>query len=101
MNAADNEAGNRAVDSLINYETVKYFNNERFEAENYDKLLAQYEKASLKTTTSLSMLNFGQNAIFSISLTAIMYMAAQGIMNGTEFELVRFSCIFKLLLHVL
>ncbi|GBL99978.1 ATP-binding cassette sub-family B member 7, mitochondrial [Araneus ventricosus] len=83
MNKAENEAGNKAVDSLINYETVKYFNNELYEAEQYDKALAKYEAASLKTTTSLAMLNFGQNAIFSVALTAIMVMASHGIIDGT------------------
>lgn len=83
MNQADNEAGNKAIDSLINYETVKYFNNEHHEAEKYDKYLAKYEDASLKTTTSLALLNWGQNAIFSVGLTAIMVLAAQNIMAGT------------------
>lgn len=83
MNRAENEAGNKAVDSLINYETVKYFNNERYEAERYDGVLKQYEKASLKTSSSLAMLNFGQNAIFSVALSAIMLMAANDIMHGS------------------
>eukprot|EP00794_Sanderia_malayensis_P000664 gene664-1332_t len=83
MNKADNEAGSKAMDSLINYETVKYFNNEKYEAEQYDKLLKRYNDASLKTTTSLAFLNFGQNALFSVSLTMIMLLASQGIMNGT------------------
>ncbi|KAG0435133.1 hypothetical protein HPB47_018669 [Ixodes persulcatus] len=83
MNKAENEAGAQAVDSLINYETVKYFNNEKLEANNYDKLLAQYQEASLKTTTSLAVLNFGQNAIFSASLSAIMILASQNILNGS------------------
>ncbi|XP_072178817.1 iron-sulfur clusters transporter ABCB7, mitochondrial-like [Diadema setosum] len=82
MNRADNEAGNHAIDSLINYETVKYFNNETYEANNYDKTLAQYEKASLKTTTSLALLNFGQNVIFSASLAAVMVLASNGILAG-------------------
>ncbi|XP_011140678.1 ATP-binding cassette sub-family B member 7, mitochondrial [Harpegnathos saltator] len=83
MNQAENEAGNKAIDSLINYETVKYFNNEKFEAERYDQSLKKYEAASLKTSTSLALLNFGQNAIFSGALSLIMVMAAQNIMNGT------------------
>lgn len=83
MNQAENEAGNKAVDSLINYETVKYFNNERYEAERYDNVLKNYEDASLKTSTSLAMLNVGQNAIFSVALSAIMLMAANDIANGT------------------
>lgn len=83
MNRAENEAGNKAVDSLINYETVKYFNNERYEAHRYDNVLKQYEEASLKTSSSLALLNFGQNAIFSVALSAIMLMAANDITNGT------------------
>jgi ATP-binding cassette, subfamily B (MDR/TAP), member 7 len=82
MNQAENEAGNKAVDSLINYETVKYFNNERYEAQRYDEVLKKYEMASLKTSSSLAMLNFGQNAIFSVALSAIMLMAANDIVNG-------------------
>ncbi|XP_012686114.1 iron-sulfur clusters transporter ABCB7, mitochondrial [Clupea harengus] len=83
MNKADNEAGNAAIDSLLNYETVKYFNNEKYEAERYDSYLKVYESSSLKTTSTLAMLNFGQSAIFSMGLTAVMLMASQGIMAGT------------------
>ncbi|KAL3882272.1 hypothetical protein ACJMK2_028634 [Sinanodonta woodiana] len=83
MNKAENAAGNIAVDSLINYETVKFFNNEEYEANKFDKYLARYEEASLKTTTSLAMLNWGQNVIFSVGLTAIMVLASQNIMSGT------------------
>ncbi|KAK2587478.1 hypothetical protein KPH14_003182 [Odynerus spinipes] len=83
MNQAENEAGNKAIDSLINYETVKYFNNETFEAERYDQSLKKYEAASLKTSTSLAMLNFGQNAIFSAALSLIMVLTAKSIVNGT------------------
>ncbi|XP_062331784.1 iron-sulfur clusters transporter ABCB7, mitochondrial isoform X1 [Osmerus eperlanus] len=83
MNKADNEAGNAAIDSLLNYETVKYFNNEKYEAERYDGYLKTYESSSLKTTSTLAMLNFGQSAIFSVGLTAIMVLASKGIMAGT------------------
>uniref|UniRef100_A0A8C1W030 Iron-sulfur clusters transporter ABCB7, mitochondrial n=1 Tax=Cyprinus carpio TaxID=7962 RepID=A0A8C1W030_CYPCA len=83
MNKADNEAGNAAIDSLLNYETVKYFNNEKYEAERYDGFLKVYESSSLKTTSTLAMLNFGQSAIFSVGLTAIMVLASKGIMAGT------------------
>lgn len=83
MNRAENEAGNKAVDSLINYETVKYFNNELYEATRYDDVLKKYEEASLKTSSSLAMLNFGQNAIFSVALSAIMMLAAEDIVNGS------------------
>ena len=83
MNRAENEAGAHSVDSMINYETVKYFNQEEYEAERYDKVLKKYEDASLKTTTSLAFLNFGQNLIFSASLSGIMLLAAKGIMDGS------------------
>lgn len=83
MNKADNEAGNAAIDSLLNYETVKYFNNEKYEAERYDSYLKVYESSSLKTTSTLAMLNFGQSAIFSVGLTGIMVLASKGIMAGT------------------
>lgn len=82
MNKADNDASTRAIDSLINYETVKYFNNEVYEAEMYDHFLKRYEDASLKTQRSLAILNFGQNAIFSIALSAAMVLCSNAIMNG-------------------
>ena len=82
MNKADTQAGNKAVDSLINYETVKYFNNEDYEAAQYDTSLRKYEAASLKTTTTLAFLNFGQNVIFSAALSAIMIMASKDILVG-------------------
>ncbi|XP_036825491.1 ATP-binding cassette sub-family B member 7, mitochondrial isoform X1 [Oncorhynchus mykiss] len=83
MNKADNEAGNAAIDSLLNYETVKYFNNEKYEAEKYDGYLKSYESSSLKTTYTLAMLNFGQSVIFSVGLTGIMVLASKGIMTGS------------------
>ncbi|KAH7029040.1 iron-sulfur cluster transporter ATM1 [Microdochium trichocladiopsis] len=82
-NAADNKASTLAVDSLINYETVKYFNNEKFEVARYDKALKDYEKSSIKIQTSLAFLNSGQNVIFSSALTAMMYLAANGVAEGT------------------
>ncbi|PHT72481.1 ATP-binding cassette sub-family B member 7, mitochondrial [Capsicum annuum] len=82
MNKADNDASTRAIDSLINYETVKYFNNEVYEAEKYDHFLKRYEDAALKTQRSLAILNFGQNAIFSIALSAAMVLCSNGILNG-------------------
>ncbi|CEJ94753.1 Putative Iron-sulfur clusters transporter atm1 [[Torrubiella] hemipterigena] len=82
-NAADNKASTVAVDSLINYEAVKYFNNEKFEVARYDKALQQYEKSSIKVATSLAFLNSGQNIIFSSALTAMMYFAAEGVAQGT------------------
>ncbi|XP_023954594.2 iron-sulfur clusters transporter ABCB7, mitochondrial isoform X1 [Bicyclus anynana] len=82
MNKAENEAGNKAIDSLINYETVKYFNNEAYELRKYDDSLKKYEDASLKTASSLALLNFGQHAIFSAGLSAIMILAANEIAQG-------------------
>ncbi|KAI1496441.1 P-loop containing nucleoside triphosphate hydrolase protein [Biscogniauxia marginata] len=82
-NAADNKASSVAVDSLINYEAVKYFNNEKFEVARYDGALKDYEKSSIKVATSLAFLNSGQNIIFSSALTAMMYLAANGVANGS------------------
>lgn len=81
-NAADNKASTVAVDSLINYEAVKYYNNEAFEVARYDTALKQYEKSSIKVATSLALLNSGQNIIFSSALTAMMYLGARGIAGG-------------------
>ncbi|ORY86424.1 iron-sulfur clusters transporter atm1 [Protomyces lactucae-debilis] len=81
-NAADNKAATIAVDSLINYESVKYFNNEHYQVQQYDKALERYEASSIKIATSLALLNSGQNIIFSTSLTAMMFMAAQGVQQG-------------------
>ncbi|GAM18693.1 hypothetical protein SAMD00019534_018680, partial [Acytostelium subglobosum LB1] len=82
MNSMDNEASNKMMDSLLNFETVKYFNNDKAEIERYNKYLLEYDKASLKTTSSLAFLNFGQAFIFSASMTAIMVMTANGITTG-------------------
>lgn len=82
-NAADNKGSTVAVDSLINYEAVKYFNNEKYEVGRYDQALKQYEKSSIKVATSLAFLNTGQNLIFSSALTAMMYLAADGVAKGS------------------
>lgn len=82
-NAADNQGATVAVDTLINYEAVKYFNNEKYEVNRYDKALKKYEDASIKVTTSLAFLNSGQNIIFSSALAAMMYMAANGVAAGS------------------
>ncbi|KAF2213391.1 hypothetical protein CERZMDRAFT_66888 [Cercospora zeae-maydis SCOH1-5] len=82
-NAADNKGATVAVDSLINYEAVKYFNNEAYEAKRYDGALKNYEAASIKVATSLAYLNSGQNLIFSTALTGMMYMGAQGVAAGS------------------
>ncbi|KAJ6544991.1 P-loop containing nucleoside triphosphate hydrolase protein [Mycena vulgaris] len=82
-NQADNKAASSAVDSLINFEAVKHFNNEQYEVAQYDKHLKEYEKSSIKITTSLAFLNSGQTVIFSSALTMAMFLAAQGVVNGT------------------
>ena len=76
MNEADNDAGTKAIDSLLNFETVKYFGNEQHEAERYGKSMEVYEKAAVKTWVSLAFLNAGQAFIFSIGLTVVMVMSA-------------------------
>ncbi|KAH7410465.1 P-loop containing nucleoside triphosphate hydrolase protein [Phaeosphaeria sp. MPI-PUGE-AT-0046c] len=81
-NAADNKAATVAVDSMINYDAVKYFNNEKYEVGRYDTALQAYEKASIKVATSLAFLNSGQNLIFSSALTAMMYLACNGVATG-------------------
>lgn len=83
MNTAENQASNKAVDSLINYETVKLFNNEELEARQYASFLERYGRENVKTQVSLSALNFGQNAIFSAALTAMMVMSAREVLQGT------------------
>ncbi|GMI11067.1 hypothetical protein TrVE_jg3323 [Triparma verrucosa] len=82
MNKLENLGSGRVSDSLINYETVKYFTNESWEVERYGKVLRGYEEAALKTVSSLSLLNFGQNAIFSVGLTGIMYLTVSDIIAG-------------------
>ena len=84
MNAADNAAATKVVDTLINYEAVKYFNNENFERDQYRTHLLKSEKAAVKTHTSLALLNIGQNAIFSTALTLSMWLASQGVVSGTQ-----------------
>ena len=82
-NNADNQAASVALDSLINYESVKYFNNELYQASKYESALKKYQTASIKVATSLAYLNAGQNLIFTSALTAMMYMGCQGVMNGS------------------
>src|SRR5687768_12137801 len=84
MNESDTDAHSKAVDSLLNYETVKYFGNEGREAGRFDRSMARYEKAAVRTWTSLAWLNFGQTAIFSAGMAVCMIMAARGVMNGTH-----------------
>ncbi|MCP3399073.1 ABC transporter ATP-binding protein/permease [Bradyrhizobium sp. CCGB20] len=84
MNDSDTEANTKAIDSLLNYETVKYFSAETREAQRYDKSVARYEEASVHTYTSLAVLNTGQAVIFTLGLTATMLMCAIGVRNGTN-----------------
>ncbi|MHB8256551.1 MAG: ABCB family ABC transporter ATP-binding protein/permease [Acidiferrobacterales bacterium] len=83
MNEMDSKANTRAVDSLLNYETVKYFGNEGYEAQRYDSTLATWESAAVRNQTSLSVLNVGQGAIIAAGVTALMLMAARGVTQGT------------------
>src|SRR5215831_5243464 len=82
MNDSDTDANTKAIDSLLNYETVKYFGAETREAIRYDRSMERYEQASVKTYTSLTLLNGGQAVIFTIGLTATMLMCAIGVRNG-------------------
>ena len=82
-NTADINANARAIDSLINYETVKYFNNERHETQRYADALVDYQQAVLQNTRTLSVLNIGQNLIISIGLVAVMMIVAHGIQHNT------------------
>lgn len=83
MNSLDSESNGQAVDSLINYETVKYFNNENFEVNRFDTTLSAWENAAVKSQTSMSILNFGQGAIIAVGLTFIMVYAGQGVVEGS------------------
>ena len=83
MNDLDSKANTRAIDSLLNYETVKYFGNEEWEARRYDESLQRLEKAAVKSQTSLSALNIGQSAIIAVAVTLIMWRATVGVVNGT------------------
>jgi len=82
MNEADNDAGTKAIDSLLNFETVKYFGNEKHEADRYDGAMARYEVAAIKTWVSLAGLNAGQAIIYSIGLTIVMAMSVYAIIKG-------------------
>ena len=83
MNALDSSAHSRAIDSLLNYETVKYFNNEDFEATRYDENLQRYRRAAIKSQTTLSLLNTGQQLIIAVGLVAMLWRATQGVVNGS------------------
>jgi ATP-binding cassette subfamily B protein len=83
MNHLDSQSNTQAFDSLINYETVKYFGNERLELKRYDDTLAEWEEMAVASQTSMSVLNFGQGAIIAIGVTLIMALAAQGVVDGS------------------
>lgn len=82
MNELDSSAHSRAIDSLLNYETVKYFNNEKFEATRYDENLQRYRRAAIKSQTTLSLLNTGQQLIIAFGLVAMLWRATQGVVDG-------------------
>jgi len=83
MNALDSQANGQAIDSLLNYETVKYFNNEAFEVRRYDQTLSRWADAAVRSTVTMSMLNFGQGLIIALGVTLIMIFAAKGVVAGT------------------
>ncbi len=83
MNALDSEANSKAVDGLINYETVKYFNNEEYELKRYNDTLSKWEDSAVKSTSSMALLNFGQGAIIAVGVTIVMIFAAQGVVDGS------------------
>ena len=82
MNLMDSKANTSAIDSLINYETVKYFNNEEYELDRYDASMRQWEKAAVRSTTSLSLLNSVQGLVIATGVTVLMFMAAEEVVNG-------------------
>jgi len=84
MNDSDTDANTKAIDSLLNFETVKYFGNERMEAERFDRSMARYESAATKTWTSLGWLNFGQGVILGVGMAAVMALSALEVMRGTQ-----------------
>ena len=83
MNRLDSAANTQAFDSLLNYETVKYFGNERMELQRYDGTLSEWEQLAVKSQTSMSALNFGQGAIIALGVTLLMVLAARGVTAGT------------------
>ncbi|MBV2142537.1 ABC transporter ATP-binding protein/permease [Falsochrobactrum sp. TDYN1] len=84
MNDSDTDANTKAIDSLLNFETVKYFGNEAMEARRFDGAMARYEKAATQTWTSLGWLNFGQAVIFGVGMAAVMVMSALEVQKGTQ-----------------
>nr|WP_072426966.1 ABC transporter ATP-binding protein/permease [Chitinimonas taiwanensis] len=82
MNELDSKANVRAVDSLLNYETVKYFGNEHYEASRYDESMARWEKAAIRNETSNGILNGGQSGIIALGVTGLVWLAADGVVKG-------------------
>lgn len=83
MNEKDSEANTKAIDSLLNFETVKYFGNEGHEAKRYNKAIAGYEKAAVRSQTTLAYLNIGQGGIISIGMVLVLYISASGVADGS------------------
>ena len=82
MNSLESQANTLAVDGMLNYETIKYFTNDNYELNQYDKTLEQWEGAAVKSQTSMSLLNFGQGAVIAVGVTLMMIFAAQGVVDG-------------------
>lgn len=99
MNKQDTQANTKAIDSLLNFETVKYFTNEEHESRRYDVALERFERASVKSQLSLTFLNVGQGAIISFGLVVVLWMAAQGVVDG-RFTIGEFVLVNSLLLQV-
>ncbi len=95
MNRLDSQANSMAVDGLINYETVKYFNNDNYELDRYDHTLNEWEDSAVKSQASMSLLNFGQGSIIAVGVTLMMFLATQGVVDGemTIGDLVRVNAL--------
>ncbi len=99
MNTQDTKANTKAVDSLLNFETVKYFTNEEHEANRYDMALERYESAAVRSQLSLTLLNIGQGAIIALGLVVVLWMAAQGVLSG-HFTIGEFVLVNSLLIQI-
>lgn len=99
MNDQDTKANSKAIDSLLNYETVKYFTNEAYESNRYDKALARYESAAVRSQLSLTLLNVGQSLIISVGLVIILLLAARGVAEG-RFTIGEFVLVNSLLIQI-
>ena len=99
MNKQDTEANTKAIDSLLNFETVKYFTNEDHESRRYDVALERYESASVRSQLSLTLLNVGQGMIISLGLVLVLWMAAQGVVDG-RFTIGDFVLVNSLLIQI-